>query len=128
PMTRIAMAAGFGSIRRFNATFRNLYGRAPSELRAASRNHGQSASAGVYTFRLDYRPPYHWGSLMRFLGPRATPGVESVTETEYRRTIALDGKAGSIAVRSAAKGNALVAEIRFENPAALFRIVERVRR
>ena len=33
PMTEIAFAAGFGSIRRFNETFQALYGRPPSALR-----------------------------------------------------------------------------------------------
>src|SRR5579883_3051417 len=69
PMTQIAMAAGFGSIRRFNATFQELYGRAPRELRKAKAQNAHEP--GVYEFRLAYRPPYDWDSLLGFLAPRA---------------------------------------------------------
>jgi AraC family transcriptional regulator of adaptative response / DNA-3-methyladenine glycosylase II len=123
PMTEVAMASGFGSIRRFNATFRGLYGRSPSEL----RRHKVTHAPGQYEFRLEYRPPYDWDSIIAFLSLRATPGVEIVTPDEYRRTISLDGEAGTISVRQA-RGHALVAHIRFPRPAALFRIVERIRR
>lgn len=137
PLTQIAMAAGFGSIRRFNATFQNLYERAPSELRKtragapkASTNGHNGHASGDYTFRIAYRPPYDWTSILDFLAARAIPGVETVTAEEYRRTIFLDGRAGTIAVRPALgkrAGNYLELQIRFPDPAALFRIVERVR-
>jgi AraC family transcriptional regulator, regulatory protein of adaptative response / DNA-3-methyladenine glycosylase II len=137
PLTQIAMAAGFGSIRRFNATFQNLYERAPSQLRKTrvhapkgANGHNGHAS-GDYTFRIAYRPPYDWKSILEFLAARAIPGVETVNEEEYRRTISLDGRAGTIAIRPARRkpaGNYLELQIRFPDPAALFRIVERVRR
>jgi AraC family transcriptional regulator of adaptative response / DNA-3-methyladenine glycosylase II len=136
PLTQIAMAAGFGSIRRFNATFQNLYERAPSELRktrvgapkGGTNGHNGHAS-GDYTFHIAYRPPYDWKSILDFLAARAIPGVETVTGEEYRRTISLDGRRGTIAVRPARHkhGNHLELQIRFPDPAALFRIVERVR-
>src|SRR5207302_5140056 len=65
-------------------------------------------------------------SLIEFLSARATPGVESVTPHEYRRSITIDGEAGTIAVRPS-RGHALEAHIRFPRPASLFRIVERIR-
>jgi AraC family transcriptional regulator of adaptative response / DNA-3-methyladenine glycosylase II len=125
PMTQIAMAAGFGSIRRFNATFQELYGRAPRELRKAKAQNAHEP--GVYEFRLAYRPPYDWDSLLGFLAPRAIPGVEAVTADEYRRTIYLDGRPGAISVRPAGR-NSLELRIRYPHPAPLFRIVERVRK
>ncbi len=125
PMTQIAMAAGFGSIRRFNATFHNLYGRTPRDLRKAARS-AKENEPGSYTFRVGYRPPYDWNSIAAFLAARAIPGVEFVTPEEYRRTIAIDGRAGMIAIRPAAK-NYLELQIRYPDPAPLFRIVERVR-
>jgi AraC family transcriptional regulator, regulatory protein of adaptative response / DNA-3-methyladenine glycosylase II len=141
PMTQIAMAAGFGSIRRFNATFQNLYGRAPGELRKARKGEscktradesrgtrvGATDEAGHFVFRLGYRPPYDWAALIGFLAGRAIPGVETVTVDEYRRTISLDGRTGMIAVRPA-RGNYLELQVHYPEPAALFRIVERVRR
>jgi len=125
PMTQIALAAGFGSIRRFNATFQKLYGRTPRELRGSNPQNGHEP--GVYTFRLGYRPPYDWDSLAAFLATRAIPGVETVTPEEYRRTIFVDGCPGAIAVRPAQK-NSLELRIQYANPAPLVRIVERVRK
>jgi AraC family transcriptional regulator, regulatory protein of adaptative response / DNA-3-methyladenine glycosylase II len=125
PMAQVAMAAGFGSVRRFNATFQKLYGRTPRELR---NGHARTAEAGMYTFRLGYRPPYDWDSLIEFLAARAIPGVEFVTPAEYRRTISIDGRAGQIAVSPVIGKNILELQIRYPDPAPLFRIVERVRR
>ena len=127
PMTQVAMASGFGSIRRFNATFQKLYGRSPGDLRRSTARERTANEAGVYTFRLGYRPPYNWASIIGFLGQRAIPGVETVTLDEYRRTISLDGKTGFISVRPVFQKNYLELRIEFPEPAALFRIVERVR-
>jgi len=128
PMTHVALAAGFGSIRRFNATFQKLYGRTPRELRRAAARSRNGHEAGHYTFRLGYRPPYDWRSLIEFLAPRATPGVETVDPDSYHRTISLDGHTGAITVRPVAAKNQLELQIRFPDPAVLFRIVERVRK
>src|ERR1700738_1869797 len=73
PITQIALAAGFGSIRRFNAAFQKTYARAPRELRKRAR--GESARDEV-VLRLAYRPPYHWNQVHDFLAMRALPGVE----------------------------------------------------
>jgi AraC family transcriptional regulator of adaptative response / DNA-3-methyladenine glycosylase II len=128
PMTQIALASGFGSIRRFNATFQRLYARTPLELRKASRRESNGNQAGHYTFRLGYRPPYDWDSLIAFLAARAIPGVETVTPVEYRRTIRIDGRAGSIAVQRVRGKDYLELQILYPDPASLFRIVERVRK
>src|SRR5258707_1848422 len=58
PMAEVAMAAGFGSVRRFNETFQQLYGRPPATLRRGSQP--EAASAGAVSIRLPYRPPYDW--------------------------------------------------------------------
>jgi AraC family transcriptional regulator of adaptative response / DNA-3-methyladenine glycosylase II len=127
-MTEIALASGFNSVRRFNATFQNLYGRSPSELRRLSRGLREPAERDRYRFRLDYRPPLDWASLVDFLGSRAIPGVESVADGEYRRNISLQGESGSIAVRQVRGKPWLELDIQFPDPRALLRIVERVRR
>jgi AraC family transcriptional regulator of adaptative response / DNA-3-methyladenine glycosylase II len=128
PMTQVALSAGFGSVRRFNATFNRLYGRAPRDLRRVRAGAFRGREAGHYTFRLSYRPPYDWRSLIEFLSARATPGVEMVTAAEYRRNISLDGHTGAIAVRPLGDTNSLELQIWFPDPSALFRIVERVRK
>jgi AraC family transcriptional regulator of adaptative response / DNA-3-methyladenine glycosylase II len=127
PMTQVAMASGFGSIRRFNATFQKLYGRTPGDLRRSTARERNGNEPGVYTFRLGYRPPYNWASVIAFLGARAIPGVETITLDEYRRSISLDGNTGFISVRPLFAKNALELRIEFPEPAALFRIVEKVR-
>lgn len=127
PMTEVAMASGFGSIRRFNATFQKLYGRTPGDLRRSTARERVPNEAGAYTFRLGYRPPYNWAAMIGFLAPRAIPGVEQITIDEYRRTISLDGRTGFISVRPVFAKNYLELRIEFPEPGALFRIVERVR-
>ncbi|HET7569525.1 MAG TPA: AlkA N-terminal domain-containing protein [Gammaproteobacteria bacterium] len=127
PMAQVALAAGFGSVRRFNDQIRKIYARTPSQLR---RLH-QAATAprpGQYVFQLAYRPPYDWDSLLDFLERRAIPGVEAVVDGRYRRSIALGGRHGVIDVGHAASACALTLQIRFPEPTALLRIVARVRR
>jgi AraC family transcriptional regulator of adaptative response / DNA-3-methyladenine glycosylase II len=123
----VAFAAGFGSLRRFNGQIRRTYKRTPTELRRKAR-HDPEAEPECYRFRLAYRPPYDWEAVRAFLGARATPGVEVVEGSRYRRTIRIDGKSGSIAVSRLASGSALGLEVRFPDPRPLLLIVERVRR
>ncbi|MCC4309655.1 DNA-3-methyladenine glycosylase 2 [Alcanivorax marinus] len=85
PVTEVALAAGFGSLRRFNALFRQRYRLKPSSLRRP----GGRGDTDSFTLRLAYRPPYDWPALRDFLGQRAIAGVESVEEGSYRRTVAL---------------------------------------
>ncbi len=93
PMSEIAFAAGFSSIRRFNAAIRGAYRRSPSQLRRSRRTSGPSRAAGT-RLRLPYRPPFDWQGLLDFLAPRATPGIERVADGVYLRSVAI-GAAGS---------------------------------
>src|SRR6185369_9195130 len=87
-LAEIAFAAGFGSVRQFNDTMRETYGRSPSELRAARRG-ADTATAGTITLRLPYRDPLHAESLLEFLGGRTIAGVDEVHEDRYRRGLRL---------------------------------------
>lgn len=128
-MTAIADAAGFGSVRRFNATFRGLYGRPPSDLRRrAGHGDGDRDSVAPITLRLSYVPPYDWEAMTAFLAGRAIAGVEVVEPTCYRRTIGIDGAHGTVEVRPIAGRDALAATIRFPSVRALPTIVGRIRR
>jgi AraC family transcriptional regulator, regulatory protein of adaptative response / DNA-3-methyladenine glycosylase II len=128
-MTAIASAAGFGSIRRFNATFRSLYGRPPSALRRLSAGNGAPRDpAAAITLKLSYAPPYDWPAMIAFLAARAIPGIEVVEPARYRRTIALDGEHGTIDIVPIAGRSALAATIRFPNVRALPAIIARIRR
>jgi AraC family transcriptional regulator, regulatory protein of adaptative response / DNA-3-methyladenine glycosylase II len=131
PMTEVALASGFGSVRRFNEIFRDLFGRPPSALRRQSRKKGggadNSARDGV-TLRLAYRPPYDWPGILAALAQRAAPGTEWIDDDVWHRRIALDGKRGSVAVAHLPQRNSVLVTIRFPSVKALPSIVARVRR
>jgi len=100
-MVEVALAAGYTSVRRFNAAVRGAYGRPPRDLRRR-----RSAGAGrpsELTLHLTYRPPLAFDELLAFLAFRAIPGVESVEAGCYRRTIEVDGVPGRLTVRQAGK-------------------------
>jgi AraC family transcriptional regulator, regulatory protein of adaptative response / DNA-3-methyladenine glycosylase II len=89
-LAEIAFAAGFGSVRQFNDTIREVYAAAPSILREAARKRrGPDAGTGTIALRLAYRPPLHAESLVEFLAHRTIPGVEEAAGDEYRRALAL---------------------------------------
>jgi AraC family transcriptional regulator, regulatory protein of adaptative response / DNA-3-methyladenine glycosylase II len=124
-MTEVALASGFGSIRRFNETFQQLYRRPPKELR---RQRAQGPDGSAITLMLPYRPPYDWNHLLGFLASRAIPRVESVSASAYRRTVALDGASGTITITQVPERNALRATIRFPKLSALPATIARIRR
>ena len=126
PMSEVALAAGFGSIRRFNETFQQLFGRPPSTLRRGT-GAASPGPAGEVAILLPYRPPYDWPAMLAFLRARAIPGVETVSRDGYARTIEIGGAHGTIAVRPTAR-NALRATIQFPQLSALPTIVARLRR
>jgi AraC family transcriptional regulator, regulatory protein of adaptative response / DNA-3-methyladenine glycosylase II len=126
PMIEVALAAGFGSVRRFNETFQQLFKRPPAALRR-TRGHDCPALGDAVTLRLPYRPPYDWDAILAFLAARAIPGVEVVSDGHYARTIELSGAQGMIVVEPGA-GNWLQATIRFPRLEALPAIIARVRR
>ena len=125
PMADVALASGFGSLRRFNETIRTLYGRPPRSLRRAG---SATTASSAITLVLPYKPPYDWPGIVGFLAARAIPGVEQVEPGLYARTIAVGEAHGTILVRPATKSDALVATIHFPVITAIPAIVERIRR
>ncbi len=124
PLSDVAFAAGFSSIRRFNEAFRAAYARPPREL----RTHRRVALGSPIVLRLGYRPPYDWDSLIGFLRPRAVPGVEEVADDVYRRAFRIDDVAGVAEVRDLPGRNVLEATLRLEHPRILQAAVARLRR
>lgn len=125
-MTEVALAAGFGSVRRFNEIFRKLFNRPPAALRQTSAKAADS-EAGV-TIRLRYRPPYDWDSMLAYLQARAIPAVEVVENGSYKRTVEVDGFAGLVEVNHLPERESLAVTIRFPKVISLPAIVSRVRR
>ncbi|HET7922088.1 MAG TPA: AlkA N-terminal domain-containing protein [Gammaproteobacteria bacterium] len=126
PMTGIAHASGYGSLRRFNAAFQHAYGRAPRALRREHRVPHAPAHDGL-GLRLAYRPPYDWRALQAFLATRALPGVEHVTPNGYARSVCVKGVVGRIEVRPVAGAHALELNVHGLDAGALFGVVARVR-
>ncbi len=124
PLTEIAIASGYGSIRRFNAAFRASYGRGPRELR---KERQAVPGAGSCTLQLRFRPPYDYGALLEFLRRRAIPGVEYVAGDAYRRTFLMGGGAGWLEVRPNGL-NALTLRVERAGSTELLHIAGRVRR
>lgn len=128
PMTDIAPSAGFGSLRRFNAAFRQAYGCAPSKYRKGRRGRQPNDRRDHFVLHLPYRPPLHWEGLMGFLRARAIPGVERVDQGIYSRSIRLDDKFGLIRVQPMTAKDHLELNVQFPDPRKLSLIVNRVRR
>src|SRR5262249_36013152 len=126
PMARVALAAGFRTVRRFNDAIRRLYGRTPSELRRRGTTTLRSRR-DEYVFRLPYRSPYAWDALLAFLAARALPGIEEVVSGADRRTFVLGRRHGVLAARDDPDAEALEARVRFHEPVSLMPIVTRIR-
>jgi AraC family transcriptional regulator, regulatory protein of adaptative response / DNA-3-methyladenine glycosylase II len=101
-MTDIAYAAGFGSVRQFNDTVREVYASAPSDLRNRTQRGAATVDAGAVSVRLPARPPFAGSQLLDFLGARAVPGVERFDGAGYARTLSLPHGHGTVVLTSAA--------------------------
>ena len=112
PVTEIALASGFQSLRRFNALFKTRYRMPPSRLRKAA---APIALPDTLDFQLAYRPPYAFDAMLAFLRDRAIDGVERVDEKTYWRTLAFEHRgathAGWIEVRRVARKSALAVSL-----------------
>ncbi|MCU0757314.1 MAG: helix-turn-helix domain-containing protein, partial [Xanthomonadales bacterium] len=125
PVTEIALAAGYASLRRFNAAFLAAYGLAPSRLRRAGA--AQAEPAGPLRLRLALRAPHDLGAQFDFLRARALVGLERVEDGCYARVVSVDPPAW-MAVSSSADGAALQLALHGVPAAALREVVRRVRR
>jgi AraC family transcriptional regulator of adaptative response / DNA-3-methyladenine glycosylase II len=107
-MGEIALAAGFGSIRRFNDAMRRTFGRSPTEIREERPSRTRPPSSSCLALRLPFRPPLDWDGMLAFLAKRAIPGVEHVAGGAYRRTISVASFCGEIEIRRPADGDRFV--------------------
>ena len=86
PITEVALASGFKSLRRFNALLQARYRMTPTELRRLQTEEVPNSFSEI-CFELRYRPPFDWDRLLAFLAARAVPGVEQVQNGAYSRTV-----------------------------------------
>jgi len=124
PITELAFAAGFTSIRQFNDTIREVFAVAPRELRRARGHRGETVH-GEISLRLPFRTPLDAEGLLHFLGRRAVPGVEAFDGETYRRTLRLPHGAGTVALSDG--GEHVRCVLRLENLRDLGTAVQRCR-
>jgi AraC family transcriptional regulator of adaptative response / DNA-3-methyladenine glycosylase II len=125
-ITQVALASGFGSVRRFNDAFRATYRRSPRELRRGGER--ASVDADEVTLRLPYRPPYDWPHMARFLSTVAIGGIERATARSYTRTIATASGHALASVRPREHEHVLELRISGADPSALVQIASAARR
>lgn len=112
PITEVAFASGFASLRRFNDAFRRRYDMPPTRFRVRASGTGDAVPpADTFTLQPGYRPPFDWTGTLEFLAARAMGGVEHVREGVYRRTVAHGSHRGWIAVRHDAGRRVLLVEL-----------------
>ena len=99
PVTQIAFAAGFGSLRQFNRVCQEVFRESPSALRARRRRADRLAADGGLVLRLPFYGPLDWPALLDYFGGRVIPGVESVAGDTYRRTIVVGESPGVLELR-----------------------------
>ncbi len=127
PMAEVALAAGFGSVRRFNETFQQLYHRPPATLRRLGGAEIAAGEGGASSIRLPYRAPYDWSAMLAFLAARAIPGVEVVKDGRYHRALAIGEDRGVVTVERG-EGSYLKVTLRFPKVRAWPAVLTRVRR
>jgi AraC family transcriptional regulator, regulatory protein of adaptative response / DNA-3-methyladenine glycosylase II len=126
-MTEVALASGFSSLRRFNEVFHDLFHRPPRSIRRKSAVSFSDAGSGT-EFRISYRAPYDWDSMLEFLRARAISGIETIEKGVYKRTVEIGGQCGFIEVKHLPRKDSLCVSIHFPNVQALQEIVNRIRR
>jgi AraC family transcriptional regulator, regulatory protein of adaptative response / DNA-3-methyladenine glycosylase II len=99
PMSDIALASGFSSIRTFNETVREVFALSPSELRIRAARKLPAAAPGSLTLRLPFRQPLCPDNLFGHLAATAVPGVEEWRDGAYRRTLRLPHGHGIVALK-----------------------------
>ena len=129
-LTDVAYAAGFGSVRQFNDTVRDVFASTPSELRARRRS-GHRPTPGAVELELPVREPFDADDLLAFLAARAVPGVEHWDGTSYHRALDLPGGHGTAAITPVARSDgraAVRAVLRLADWRDLAAAVRRIRR
>jgi AraC family transcriptional regulator of adaptative response / DNA-3-methyladenine glycosylase II len=137
PLGEVAFAAGFASIRQFNATIQEIFAVTPTQLRERgggrvprARRRPEAATApGLIRLRLAYRPPIDLERMLGFLAARAIPGVESAEGNRYRRTLLLPNGTGILSVGpSGQRAGYIECELQLEDLRDLTAAVQRCRR
>ncbi len=124
----VALASGFGSVRQLSRSCREVFGAAPTALRARRRATDRLAADGGLTLRLPFEEPLAFEQMLGYLTGRAISGVESVSGGTYRRTVLIDGDAGVIELARADREPALLLRVHLPHWQGLIHHAARARR
>ncbi|HZA98885.1 MAG TPA: AlkA N-terminal domain-containing protein [Gemmatimonadales bacterium] len=131
PVTRIAYASGFQSLRRFNTMFQERYRLSPSMLRQRPRPAAASPAPDLpgdwIRLRLGYRAPLSWDALVQSIAPDTPPGVGVVDGSRYGRTVALEGCRGVIFVDAEPAASQVIVDLSASLLPALMPLLARLR-
>ena len=124
PITEIAYASGFSSVRQFNSAFKDRYNLNPSSLRKSAST--KSADRPIKC-DLAYRKPLPWTKMLNYLALRATPKVEYVTDQSYARTLKLGPHSGSIRAYQLSDRETITVEVSASLAAVLPAVLHRIK-
>lgn len=96
PITDVAFASGFGSVRQFNDTVRTVFAATPGQVREKAQRRGPTGTNGAIDLRLPYRAPLEADALWQYLGDRIVPGLEELVGDTYRRALSLPHAQGVV--------------------------------
>ncbi|UXR66065.1 helix-turn-helix domain-containing protein [Bdellovibrio bacteriovorus] len=122
PVTEVAFAAGFDSIRRFNDSFKDRFKKAPRDLRRQK----SEVSDGLCV-TLAYRPPFDFAGLLNSYKNHRVGSLEWFLEDKMIRVIAIDGKVGTVTISDDPARSSLMLEIDFPDTSMIHSIISRVR-
>jgi len=122
-MAHIAVAAGFGSVRRFNCVIHEVYGCSPTALRK-----DPNRAAGRFELQIPVEAPFAWARMLEFLEPWTVPGVEQIVGDCYYRTASFGHAAGEVRVTYEPDDSALRVQVSSALGAHLLDVVSGVRR
>lgn len=122
PITDIAYASGFNSVRRFNEAIKDQIGLAPRDIRKSDK-----AATSHFQLKLHYRPPFNWPHMWRFLRSRAIENLEWLDENSYSRTLSFDGSHGCFTVAHSEDERCLLLELQLDDYRYLNPITQRIR-
>lgn len=122
PITEIAFASGFNSVRRFNEAMQQQIGLAPRDIRKSDK-----APANKLTLKLYFRPPFAWQHLYEFLEMRAITGIESTEQGRYSRSIRYLNTQGVVTVSPKLDEHHLKVSLQLNDYRHLNPIMQRVR-
>lgn len=123
-LTKVAMSAGFASVRRFNDAFKKRYNKAPRFMRKTKSDSKKDA----YTLHIAYRPPFDWTTLLQYYEKHLIPYLEKVTKNSYQRVFKIGSTYGSFTVLNDEENARLELKVHCSDPNVLFAVVNRVRK